>query len=229
VNRFPALVKVFDLLVDWPDVQRRGARIPEAASLRHWIKRESKLGNPTLKAEVAKSADPVLEQTLRWSEAVNRTIADMVHGVPPFPFVRESLEKITGWADVLVCSATPGEALVREWEEHDISKFAKVIAGQEMGSKKEHIHLVAEGRYDKSRVLMIGDAPGDMKAARGNNALFFPVNPGSEDQSWERFLKEAADKFRDGQYTAEYEAELIAQFDRLLPELPPWKTRAAAA
>lgn len=33
---------------------------------------------------------------------------------------------------------------------------------------------------------MIGDAPGDLKAARGNGALFFPVNPGDEEESWKR-------------------------------------------
>ena len=223
INRFPAVIMVFDLLREWPDVQRRHAAIPEANSLRNWITRETKLGNPALKAEVAHTSDPTLAQALRWSEAVNASIADLVHDVPPFPFVRESLEKVTQWADVLVCSATPGEALVREWQEHDISKYATVIAGQEMGSKKEHIHLVAEGRYDKSKILMIGDAPGDMKAARANGAMCFPVDPGREDASWERFLDEASDRFHKGEYTAEYEGKLVAEFQKLLPDCPPWK------
>lgn len=223
INRFPALIMVFDLLREWPDVQRRNAPIPEAQPLRDWIARESKLGNPALRAEVQRVPDPILAQALRWSEAVNASIADLVHDVPPFPFVRESLEKITAWADVLVCSATPGEALVREWQEHDIAKYAQAIAGQEMGSKKEHIHLVANGRYDKSKVLMIGDAPGDMKAARANGALFFPVFPGHEEDSWQLFFCEAAEKFHKGAYTADYEAKLIAEFHKLLPDTPPWK------
>lgn len=227
INRFPALTMVFDLLGDWPEVQRRNAAIPAATPVRGWIKRETKLGNPALKAEVQKTGDPVMKQALEWSEAVNAAIADLVHDVPPFPFVRESLEKISEWADILVCSATPGEALVREWEEHGIAKHVAVIAGQEMGSKKEHIQLASNGRYDKSRILMIGDAPGDMKAARANGALFFPINPGAEEKSWEMFLNEAAGQFREGRYTADYEGRLIAAFDRLLPELPPWKARAA--
>jgi len=223
INRFPALIMVFDLLKEWPDVQRRHVNIPVAQPIRDWIARETKLGNPTLKAEVQKTGDPVLTQALKWSEAVNATIADIVHDVPPFPFVRESLEKISEWADILVCSATPGEALIREWQEHDIAKYATVIAGQELGSKKEHIALASSGRYDSSRILMIGDAPGDMKAARGNNARFFPINPGFEEKSWELFFCEAAEKFRNGQYTDEYEANLIAEFDKLLPEQPPGK------
>ncbi len=223
INRFPALIMVFDLLREWPDVKKRQVEIPIAQPLRDWIQRETKLGNPALKAEVERTNDPVLKQALEWSEAVNRTVADIVHGVPPFPYVRESLEKISQWADIIVCSATPYEALRREWEEHDIAKYVRVIAGQEMGSKKEHIQLASEGKYDKDKVLMIGDAPGDMKAAKANNAKYFPINPGHEDDSWEFFYKEAADKFLSGEYTEEYETKLVAEFEKLLPEKPPWK------
>ncbi len=223
INRFPALVMVFDLLKDWTEVKKRNVLIPDAKSLRSWMDRETKLGNPTLKAEVEKTKDPELVQALAWSEAVNAMIADVVEGVPPFPFVRESLKKISEWADIIVCSATPFEALKREWEEHDIAQYVRIIAGQEMGSKKEHIQLASDGRYAKDHVLMIGDAPGDMKAARANNAKFFPVNPGHEEDSWELFFNEAADKFAGGNYSAEYEAKLIEEFDKLLPEVPWWK------
>ena len=47
--------------------------------------------------------------------------------MPPSPSCRESLEKLQPKADVLVVSATPNEALHREWEEHDIA--AKVRGG----------------------------------------------------------------------------------------------------
>lgn len=223
INRFPALTMTFDLLNDWPEVQKRRVKIPEAKSLREWIERETKLGNPVLEEEVKKIDDPVLKQALDWSKAVNNTVADMVHHVPPFPFVRESLQKVSQWADIIVCSATPYEALRREWEEHDIEKYTCVIAGQEMGSKKEHIQIASAGKYRKENVLMIGDAPGDRKAAEGNEAKFFPVNPGHEEQSWELFFKEAADKLQKGEYTPDYQAQLVAQFESLLPEMPPWK------
>ena len=75
INRFPALTMTFDLLMDWPEVQRRGVTIPRAQSLRDWIARETKLGNPALQAEVERSGDAVLQQSLAWSEAVNADIA----------------------------------------------------------------------------------------------------------------------------------------------------------
>ena len=223
INRFPALTMVFDLLADWPEVSRRQVKIPQAASLRNWIKRETKLGNPALTAEVEESGDGVLRQALEWSEAVNVSIAEMVKGVPPFPSVRESLQKISEWADVIVCSATPLEALRREWEEHSIDGFVRVIAGQEMGSKAEHIQLASKGKYDPARVLMIGDAPGDLRAARANGARFYPVNPGDEEASWERFLSQVSDRFGAGSYDNAFEEGLIADFERRLPAEPPWK------
>jgi len=223
INRFPALIKVFDLLRERAEVQKRKVEIPVAQPLRDWIAKETKLGNPALKEEVGKNPDPILKRALEWSEEVNATVANMVHGVPPFPFVRESLEKISEWADIIVCSATPTEALKREWKEHDIAKYTRAIAGQEMGSKKEHINLASNGKYPEDCILMIGDAPGDMKAAKANKALFFPINPGHEESSWELFFKESADRFLNGLYSNKYEKQLTEKFEKLLPENPPWK------
>lgn len=223
INRFPALVKTFDLLKDWEEAQRRNAKMPDLEPLREWIKRETKLGNPTLKKEVEKTNNSVLKLVLIWSEAVNRTIEEMVYGVPPFPFVRETLESVSQWADILVCSQTPEEALRREWAEHNIAQYANVIAGQEMGSKKEHIAIVANGRYDKDKIIMIGDAFGDLDAARANGAYFYPINPGDEDKSWELFFKTAAEIFRKGKYDKNYESKLLEDFFKRLPETPPWK------
>ncbi len=223
INRFPALVMVFDLLRERPEVLERGVEIPEAPKVREFIDSGLPLGNPALKELVEKTGDEELKLALSWSEAVNRTVAEMVKGVPPFPFVRESLELVSQHADIVVVSATPVGALRREWEEHDIAKYARVIAGQEMGSKKEHLRLAAKDKYPPGHILMVGDAPGDMNAARANDALFFPINPGHEEGSWERFYKEGFKKFIEGEYGGAYEPELIAEFEELLPEVPPWK------
>ena len=223
INRFPALTMTLDLLAERPEVSRRNFRLPPVPGLRDWIARETKLANPTLKVEVEKSNDPDLCSTLEWSEAVNHTISAIVHGVPPFPFVRESLQKMQGRADVMVVSATPGEALQREWHEHGLSSYVALIAGQELGSKKEHLGLAAGDRYEKTKVLMIGDAPGDQKAAEANGVLFYPINPGGEDESWRVFFEQALPKFFAGTYAGNYMAGLIQQFQTLLPSVPPWK------
>jgi phosphoglycolate phosphatase-like HAD superfamily hydrolase len=146
-----------------------------------------------------------------------------VHGVPPFPYVRESLQAMEGKIDLMVVSATPVEALEREWGEHRIAQYMTVIAGQEMGTKKQHLEYAAKGKYPDDHILLIGDAPGDRDSARGVNVLYYPINPGAEDVSWKRFHDEALHKFFDGTYAGAYEAALIAEFEKLLPDTPPWK------
>jgi phosphoglycolate phosphatase-like HAD superfamily hydrolase len=119
-------------------------------------------------------------------------------------------------------SQTPAEALKREWAEHAIDPFVKIIAGQEMGTKTEHLKFAAAGKYGPNRILMIGDAPGDFKAARANGALFFPINPGKEETSWQRLCDEALDRFFNGTYAGDYESALVREFDACLPQNPPW-------
>ncbi|MCZ6677361.1 MAG: HAD hydrolase-like protein [Candidatus Poribacteria bacterium] len=226
-NRFRAILSVCDFLREMPKVQRAGVSIPEFPYLREWVETETQLGNPKLKEAVenaTKTTRDELSKVLQWSLAVNETIAEIVHNLPPFPGVRETLQQLEGRADVIVVSATPHEALTREWAEHNIDQYVAVIAGQEMGSKTEHLTLTAKGKYAPNHVLMIGDAPGDLKAARDVGALFFPVNPGYEEESWERLVNEGMDRFFNNEYAGDYEAKLIEEFDALLPEEPPWKT-----
>ena len=92
INRFPALIETLHWLQKRPEVKARGVKIEIPQPLVAWIRRETKLGNPALEAEVCRGHDPILTQTLKWSVAVNDAIEKMVRGVPPFPFVRESLQ-----------------------------------------------------------------------------------------------------------------------------------------
>jgi len=220
-NRFPALSRALNLLRERPQVITRHVNVPAMKALDEWIARETKLGNATLAAEV-NSGNQALAQIKVWSDAVNRQIEDIVHGVPPFPLVCESLAKLTAKADAMVISQTPAEALKREWAENRLERHVKIIAGQEMGTKAEHLKFAAVGKYTATNILMIGDAPGDFKAAKSNGALFYPVNPGNEEASWERFFKEALDRFFAGTYAGDYEARLVKEFDACLPEKPNW-------
>ncbi len=95
------------------------------------------------------------------------------------------------------------------------------ICGQEVGTKKES--LGAAAKYPPQHTLMIGDAPGDYQAAVANHTLFFPINPGAEEASWKRLYEEGIDRFLSGDFAGDYQAALLAEFDRYLPERPPWK------
>jgi len=220
INRFPALVEELDWLAKRPEVKARGVRVEVPQSLREWIKREKKLANATLEQEVERTQDPGLRKTLEWSKAINKAVEEMVHDVPPFPLVRESLEKLQGRADVLVVSATPQEALEREWAEHDLTRYVAMICGQELGTKKDFMALAA--KYPAGHALMIGDALGDYEAAKANNALFFPINPGAEEESWRRFYEEGIERFFTGAFDGAYQHALLEEFIGRLPDRPPW-------
>jgi len=67
------------------------------------------------------------------------------------------------------------------------------------------------------------DASGDLQAARTNDELFFPINRGHEDASWQRFFEEAADRFFSERCAGDYDVSLVAEFGKLLPDTPAWK------
>jgi phosphoglycolate phosphatase-like HAD superfamily hydrolase len=220
INRFPALLETLELLARRPEVQARGVSIRIPQGLVNWLAVETRLANATLAEAVEQTRDADLAQALAWSEAVNDTIERFVRGVPPFPLVRECLEKLEPRADLLVVSATPTEALKREWSEHGIDRYVRAICGQEQGTKKQF--LAAAAKYPPQHTLMVGDAPGDYQAAAANGALFFPINPGGEEASWQRLYEEGIDRFLGGTFAGDYQDELLAQFDQRLPAAPPW-------
>ncbi len=221
-NRFIALVKVFELMKERASLAESSVTIPELPALKAFIASNLPLGNPALKAEVERTGDAELASLLQWSEDVNADIAETAKNIPPFRFAAECIKRIAAHSDAICVSQTPEEALVREWSEHDLVRYVKVIAGQELGRKSEHLDLAAGGKYPSEKVLMIGDAPGDRDAARATDALFFPINPGHEVASWELFHNEAFDRFLAGDYAGEYEQRLVDEFEALLPEIPLW-------
>jgi phosphoglycolate phosphatase-like HAD superfamily hydrolase len=222
-NRFLAVNETLRLLATRPEIKARNFNVPSAAPLIEWTRKETRLGNPALKKYAAEVNDPFINQTLEWSMKVNEDIEKLVFGITPFPFVKECLEKMKSKADAMVVSQTPFEALKREWEENRIDHFLRMIAGQEHGTKAEHLKYAAKGKYPDDKILMIGDANGDLKAAKSNGVLFFPVNPGKEEASWERLYNESMDRFFAGIYKGAYEDNLIKEFEAYLPEHPNWK------
>lgn len=222
-NRFISMLKVFELLSGREEIIDSGYKLPDLTPLREWVEKETKLGNASLRKHYEECKDKRLEPVLKWSETINREISEWLHDIPPFPHARTAIEKISAFADILVISQTPLEALEHEWLENDLKKYAGMIAAQEHGTKTEHLALAAKLKYPDIRIMMIGDAKGDLDAAAKNGVLFFPVIPGNEDLSWKRFLDEGFERFLSGTFKGSYEDSLIKEFRKSLPEIPPWK------
>lgn len=222
MNRFLVLLRCLELLKVRKEVQERNFTVPQLPELQAYVDAGLPLNNAGLEnylREHPESAE--IRNVLNWSYDVNKRVEEMVHSVPPFPYVRENLEKLGAFADIVIVSATQTLALEREWAEHDLLKLVTSIKGQEAGTKKEVIASL-KGNYAPGHILMIGDAPGDRDAAKANNALFYPINPDNEARSWADF-GENMDAFLKGSYAGEKETANIAYFETLLPKEPAWE------
>jgi phosphoglycolate phosphatase-like HAD superfamily hydrolase len=228
-NRFTDLLLSFELLHEWPACVEKArachVELPKLEALRAYCGSGLALGNPTLKQEVARTGDAELKRLLGWSLAVNEDIDKNMEPVPPFPWALKALQMMQGQSDCIVVSQTPEAALVKEWRHHKIEHFVHMIAGQELGSKAEHLALASGGKYGAGRVLMIGDAPGDLSAATKAGALFFPIVPREENDAWKRFCEEGYPRFLNGTFAGAYEDELKAAFLAALPDRASWQEK----
>jgi phosphoglycolate phosphatase-like HAD superfamily hydrolase len=212
-NRFRSLLLVFDTL------RERGVAVPDMSRLRTWTAREPHLGNPALQAFLEAEPSEEMSMVYRWSRESDEAIAATVHGVPPFPHVRETLARASAEADVMVVSHTPCAALEREWTEHGLLPFTMRLGGQECGSKTDQIRRAASsGNYPPERILMIGDSHGDLMAAKKNLALFCPVIPGGEAESWRELADEGLARFFGGSFAGEYQERLLNVFQSTLQD-----------
>jgi hypothetical protein len=224
LNRWLALRQVLDLLRDRTDVAQREFTVPDYPELAAFIESSFPLSDEGVVEWAAQNPSDTADRMLAWSEGVNAAIADMVHGCGPFPGVREALAAMYEDVDEITVSATPVEALEREWSEHGLSRYVRVIAGQEMGGKAEHVRYAAAGKYAMDHILLIGDAPGDRVAAAEVGCLFYPILAGEETKSWHRFTQEALPAFLNGTYEGAYQEALAVEFEARLPDRVPWTT-----
>ena len=225
-NRFPALLRTLELLARRADVRAAGVAIPDLGPLRRWVGAEPALGNASLEREVRRTGAPLLQRVLEWSRAVNGRIERLARDSPPFPGVEAHLRALAGHADVVVVSQTPLEAVRREWRSSGLDSCVRHVCGQEYGAKAGQLHQSFEGRYAPGRVLMVGDAAGDLTAAREAGVRFFPIEPGQEPGSWDRLLAEGLPRLLAGEFDDAYQRALIDRFEALLPETPPWESEA---
>ena len=221
MNRFLTLLKALDQLAQRPEVVERGFVPPAMTQLREYVAQGNPLNNAGLEAYLQQHPEAEeIRLTLQWSLDVNRRVEELVHGVKAFPYVRESLEEVSQYADIVIVSATQTRALEREWEENGLLPLVKAVRGQEAGSKKQVIGEF-KADYASGHVIMVGDAPGDREAAEANGVAFYPICPEEESASWKVFAENMR-SFMEGAY-AQKQKEAVAYFQTRLPEEPAWK------
>lgn len=211
INRFRGLVETFKAL------NADGLKLPEISNLENWVENSEELSNPALKKNRKKEDNEDLKLALEWSQQLNIEISRLKKDISKvFSGVKASLEKMKKKADLAVVSSANTEALMDEWQSYGLDNYVKIILGQESGSKSENIKKLKAKGYAEDKILMIGDALGDFRAAEENKVLFYPILAGQEEKSWQLLYEEASDKFFSGTYRGKYESELIAEFKSVL-------------
>ena len=231
-NRFIAIQLTLNALQNRKDIQQvlqeRHIKLPNIKSLNEYIAytkgNKLGLGNPSLEKFLNQNPkDLAIYKLLGWSEAVNRMFPHISAKIPPFDKVKECLELMAQYADILIVSKTPYSDLANYWEAQGIARYVQIIAGQEMGSKGHHIEVAKRaGNYEDDQVLMIGDGGGDLKAVKANNGFFYPTSRGQELGAWNNF-PQAFQRFIKREYKGEFEDKLLQAFNQALLTSPPWQ------
>jgi phosphoglycolate phosphatase-like HAD superfamily hydrolase len=211
INRFKGLVRTFE------EMEALGYSMPDFEDIRKWTEESKELSNPALVRTLAAGKSPQLDLTMTWSLKVNEGIEALAGEDRPFPKVLEGLAAIHPHADIAIVSSANGKAVFEEWTRHGLAPYVELMCGQEAGSKAHCIGAVkALGDYSLDRVLMVGDAPGDLAAAKENGVLFYPIIAGQEKESWETLVETAMDKFLTGTFSGDYQDSLVDSFDKSL-------------
>lgn len=216
INRFQGLPVLFEALEKREEVKSYNFDLPHMKVLKEWAESTKELSADSLKKNFEKTGDIAVERALIWSVEVNKLIKEMVYGIPPFPFVSKVMEKLMTYADLAVVSSANVTALEAEWKEHGLTHYIDILGGQEMGTKTEYIQKLKHFGYEDKHILMVGDAIGDLDAAKANGVLFYPIIPGEEEKSWKMLFEEIGDAFIEGTYEEIYEKSKIDKFEEKL-------------
>ena len=89
---------------------------------------------------------------------------------------------------------------------------AGIMLTQDIGSKAYCIGEMLRFGYSKQKTLMVGDAMGDLEAARKNGVYYFPILPGKERESWQELVSEGLARLAHGSFGGEYQEKKIKEF-----------------
>lgn len=94
----------------------------------------------------------------------------------PYEGVLETLIEIKKYADIAIVSSANEEAINSEWQRHGLLTHVDYVMGQGKGSKQECVeYLIKNEGYSENNIIMLGDSPGDLVAAKNNNVHFYPI------------------------------------------------------
>ena len=213
INRFPGLLEAFERLErEFPGA----AELPALADLRAYIAGESKYSPATLRAWMTAHPSADLEKVLAWSDRADELFSRACEGLMPYPGVREAMAEAHPSAAIAVVSSAARAGLEKDWAAGGLMPWVDFLMSQEDGSKTAQLQKAMAGCEPGVRALMLGDTDSDGISAHEAGALFYPIMPGDEEQSWRRFRQEILPLFLSGQYTEAEEEKYYRQLKDML-------------
>lgn len=190
INRFKGLA------IALKEINEKYIVIEALESFLNWVEETKELSNESLMEQISKNRTVCLEKALQWSDNLNKKIKDLLPQEKiPFENVKEVLKQVHQYADIAIVSSANYEAVREEWSENGLLDHIDLLLSQNIGSKSHCIHELLGKGYDTNQVIMIGDAPGDEKAAEENHVLFYPILVKQEAESWNEFSEHVFGKF----------------------------------
>ncbi|MBQ7390021.1 MAG: HAD family hydrolase [Clostridia bacterium] len=211
INRFKGLAMALT------EINEKYTRIPGIDTLNEWCATTHALSMPALREAIPTYSEgegrECLSKALAWSQAVNESINRLPEELKvPFEGAKEGLEAAHAVCDVAIVSSANREAVVEEWEKFGLIPLADIMLTQDIGSKAYCIGEMLKFGYDKTRTLMVGDAMGDLDAARQNGVYYFPILPGREAESWQELVDEGLERLGNSTFGGEYQDKKIKEF-----------------
>lgn len=209
VNRFKGLA------IALLEIDSKYKKIDGIDEFIRWTNETKELSNEALELEIEKnSSDNIcMKKALNWSREVNKSINLLKDEEKnPFEGVREALKKAKKFADIAIVSSANEQAVLEEWEKHNLLQYVDIVLTQNIGSKAYCIGKLIEKGYSRDNILMVGDALGDYNAAKLNEVLYYPILVKRENESWTRFYNEVINKFIEKSYKETYQDEIILEF-----------------
>lgn len=205
INRFKGLAMALG------EFDQKYKPIVGVKALQHWADTAPALSNDGVARAAAEAADEdaklVFEKALSWSRAVNASIVELPEELKvPYGGAREGLAAAHEFADVAMVSSANRDAVEEEWGKFGLLEHTDIVLAQDIGSKAACIREMLKFGYDLDKVVMIGDAPGDLDAAAKNHVWYYPILVNHEKESWDEAIAVAYDKLRSGDFAA-YAAE----------------------
>ncbi|MBR2717712.1 MAG: HAD family hydrolase [Clostridia bacterium] len=201
INRFKGLALALE------EINAQYTAIEDLDTLLAWAAESPELSNDALTRAIEARPESVsLRKALSWSKAVNASITALPDEVKlPFPLAKEALAFAHQRADVAIVSSANLGAVLEEWEMYGLLPHTDIVLAQDAGSKAHCISELLKKGYDPAKVLMCGDAPGDLAAAEKNGVGYYPILVRKEKESWQEFMDEGFQRLLDGTYAGDYQ------------------------